>query len=178
MENEFPRFENLPKLATRDKPLVLRANENERRALAKRAAIPALEFFETTLRVSPNGRGTFRIAGKFKARVTLVCSRSLKEFASKIDEDFSEIFITPDQYQNLADAGIEERDDYEVFEDENVDLGEMAAQLLILAIDPFPYLEGDIPEKIATSGVRVLSEEQVRAEKNPFAKLKNLQKKT
>ena len=78
----------------------------------------------------------------------------------------------------MADEGIEERDDYEVFEDENVDLGEMVAQLMILAIDPFPYLEGDIPEKIATSGVKVLSEEQARAEKNPFAKLKKLQKKT
>lgn len=178
MESEFSRIENLPKLAARDKPLVLTADEGERRALAKRAGIPAIEFFETSFKVSKTGPETFEITGTIKATLILTCGRSLKDFTSKIEESFTETFITQGGYDKMAEDDLEERDDYEVFEGDEIDLGEMAAQLMILAIDPFPHLKGDFPEKVVTSGVKILSEEQDRLEKSPFSKLKSLKKKT
>ncbi|MHA1544305.1 MAG: YceD family protein [Alphaproteobacteria bacterium] len=178
MESEFSRIENLPKLATRAKPVVLTANLVERQNLAERAGIPAIEFFETSLKVTGKGFETFEIAGRLKAGLTLTCGRSLKDFGSEVDETFTETFISQAGYQKMAAKNLDERDDYEVFEGDEADLGEMAAQLLILAIDPFPHLEGDIPEKIVTSGVSVLSEEQARLDKSPFSNLKKLQKKT
>lgn len=177
MECEFSRIENLPKLTARDKPLVLTANEEERAALAKRAGIPAIEFFETSFMVSETGTETFEITGTLKASLILTCGRSLKEITSEMVEPFVETFITLGRYEKMAKNDLDERDDYEVFEGVEADLGEMAAQLMILAIDPFPVLEGDFPEKIVTSGVKVLSEEQDRLQKSPFSKLKNLQKK-
>lgn len=176
MKSEFSRIENLPKLVARKNPLVLKASKGECQALAKRAGISAIRDFETTLLVSETGPGTYEVTGQVKATLTLTCGRSLKDFNSDIDEAFSESFISEDQYQKMAEDSLEERDDYEVIEGAEVDLGEMAAQLLILSIDPFPILEGDIPEKIVTSGVKILSEEQARAESSPFAKLKKLKK--
>lgn len=178
MEIEFSRIENLPKLTTRAKPVVLTANQSERQNLAQRAGIPAIGFFETMLRVTGKGFETFEIAGTLKAKLTLTCGHSLKEVSSEVDETFIETFISRARYQKMAAENLDERDDYEVFEGDQVDLGEMASQLMILAIDPFPQLEGDIPEKIVTSGVSVLSEEQARLEKGPFSNLKKLQKKT
>lgn len=177
MDNEFSRIENLPKLSVRDKPLVLTANEGERAALAKRAGVPAIKFFETSFRVSMIGPEMFEISGTLKASLTLTCGRSLKEISSEIDETFVETYITQGRYKKMADDDLEERDNYEVFERVDADLGEMAAQLMILAIDPFPLLRGDFPEKIVTSGVSFLSEEQERLQKSPFSKLKNLQEK-
>ena len=59
-----------------------------------------------------------------------------------------------------------------------MDVGELFAQYFILSLDPYPVLEGDISEKGVTSGVDVLSEDEDRAQKSPFAELKKLQKKT
>ena len=58
-----------------------------------------------------------------------------------------------------------------------MDLGEIAIQYLALAINRFPVREGVMLENPAPGKVNVVSEVEDKAQKNPFAALKDLHKK-
>lgn len=177
MDNEFQRFGNLEVLAKTGKVEKLVAEADERKALAIRAGIPAVKALEANLTVIREGNGIYTVEGVLRGELTLACSRTLAPIPQKISEDIAEGYIEHSKLERMEEEDQAQYDDYEIFEGEEVDLGEMIAQIMILSIDPYPVLEGDNPEKGDTPGVTIMSEEDAKAAASPFATLKKLQKK-
>lgn len=164
-------------------------NEVERKALAKRAGIVRLNSLQAVLRVDrERGAHMFIVSGEFKANITQHSIISMEPIESVVDEVFTAYYADHDEavpfgrarHDAYAKSGVtefpmlEEQEDPEPMVNGKIDLGELVAQYLCLAIDPYPYREGEGYEN--TDSIAVGAEALARpAEKlrpNPFEALK------
>lgn len=143
------------------------ASASERAALAARFGIPSVDALGVDYTISKADEpATARLDGRIRADVTQLCTVTLAPVAQSVDEAFSVLLVDG--------PGEPEDEDFEVLADGAVDVGEVAAQYLALALDPYPRAAGRDMEVSPTAGGRVLSEEEARAEASPFAVLKKL----
>ncbi len=148
---------------------LIEADEDERAALTRRLGLHALTRLvaEFTLRRVPGGPLVL-VEGRLEADVVQTCVVTLEPVASHVEEMVCETFA-PAGYEPPEDA---DPDDLpEILDDEVIDLGELAAQLLSLTLDPYPRA----PE----AGPEFRHEEDVSDAKRttPFAGLAELLKK-
>ncbi len=178
MTPEFQRLYDLDALAGKGREEKVTANREELKALAKRAGLPAVNSLEASFSCKAGSLGVYDIEGEFRAKVIQTCSRSGKDFEAQIEGRLRTLFIAPEAFAKMDSEEVESLEDYEILDRDKADIGEVIAQFFLLALDPYPVFEGDISEKIATSGIKVLSEAEAKQDQNPFSKLKELQKKT
>jgi uncharacterized metal-binding protein YceD (DUF177 family) len=155
-----------------DKPFKehIEANEAEREALAKRlniAAIKSLEADFVLQLVQPGD--VLTVNGTLKAEVVQNCVVTLENFVSHIEEEVKAYFAEPPPMPKNAPKLLEEDiplDDEHAPEpipaNGEIDLGELTAQHLLLALDPYPRKPGAEFKPPAGAG------EETR---NPFAVL-------
>jgi uncharacterized metal-binding protein YceD (DUF177 family) len=137
------RVETLPRDGLRQK---IAANEDERRALAKRFALPAVDSLEADLVVKRSGRGV-RVTGEARAHAMQTCIVSLEPFPAYVVEEVDVRFAPPSaERRNPSPEGEEIRFDVEdepdPLIDNTVDLGEVAAEFIALGLDPYPRKPG------------------------------------
>jgi hypothetical protein len=119
---------------------VLKADESERAALARRFGIPAVESFRAELLLRPETGGAVRAEGRLDAAVVQLCVVTLEPVAQRVEEAVDLRLLPP---------GREPRD--EAGEPDEVatrggvaDLGEAVAEQLALALDPYPRAPGAV----------------------------------
>ena len=153
------------------------ANEAERAALAARFALAGLVGLEADIALSREAAG-IRARGRVAARLAQACVVSGQPVAQSLDEAVDVLFT--------ADAGKGgEGDEFELdaadcdilpLEGDAVDLGELAAETMGLALDPYPRLgDAELAEyrRLLTSEEDAAAAEQAaRDAANPFAVLK------
>jgi uncharacterized metal-binding protein YceD (DUF177 family) len=107
-------------------------------ATAELVALPRLEaVFDAKRR----GRGGAQVVGRVSADVGQTCVVSLEPMESRIDEPVDVIFVPPSA---AASESLEEvvsphgDDPPEMLYDGKLDLGALALEFLLLAIDPYP----------------------------------------
>jgi uncharacterized metal-binding protein YceD (DUF177 family) len=121
----------------------LQADSRQCADLASRFGIPSLSSFVTALRVKLLYRGRIiRIRGHNIARVTQNCVVTLEPVGNQIDEKFEVLFRNENSIVDSISL-----DDVEVYEGDNLDLGEIASAELALALDPYPKSES-APENL------------------------------
>ena len=163
---EFPRPFELAALNDGPVTLDLSATAAERSALAARFDLPAIADLTATATVTRRIDGTVVVQGRLSATVTQICVVSLDPFESRIEDAFETLFM-PD-----ADAPADpllsdpEEVDVEPLDGDRLDLGELVAQHLTLALDPHPRKPGVELEARA--------DETGPGEPGPFADLKRL----
>lgn len=130
----------------------LRADPAECAALAKRFDLLKLHFMTGRLELVYQGNGRFLVAGEVQADVEQISAISAEQMRLTIKSPFSEIFqmintavsdagstagslATEDAL--LADGVDDLSDIPEIIEDGVIDLGEVLAQHLSLALDPY-----------------------------------------
>ncbi|OYX93718.1 MAG: DNA-binding protein [Novosphingobium sp. 17-62-19] len=121
-----------------DAPVVLVPDETERRRLAGRFAITAIDSMRAELFLTVDGQ-TVEAKGKLTASIVQMCAISGEDFPVKISEPVALRFV-PSSAHHAHDEEIEiNADDCDEIEYEGTvfDLGEAVAQSLALAIDPF-----------------------------------------
>lgn len=123
------------------------ATAPERAALVRRFGLLGLDRFAATLRIgAADGDGLIRVEGHLSADATQACVVTLEPTASRVEEDFSLLF------SQKADPDVVEAGEV-VVEPEGegppeplggagIDLGEIAAQQLALALDSYPRAPG------------------------------------
>src|SRR5690606_38441875 len=160
----------------------IRADEEARAALARRLNVDSLDALEAALTIYPASGGAVEVTGTLKADITQTCVVTLDPIETRIEEPVEGWFTDKEKTLSFARARqdketrkghvevemLDERDDPEAMVDGHIDLGELVAQHLSLAIDPYPHKPGVAFE----AG----DDQPLKRANNPFDALKDLQK--
>lgn len=164
---EFSRLVKLDDLDKRPLHRAFEADDRERDVLARRLDLLSLDSLKVTLTLSRVPGGPLvRVEGELEADVVQRCIVTLGPVASHVGESFSELYGPP----GFKPESGEEEDAPEPFDDGAIDAGELAAQRLSLALDPYPRSSG-----AELSGPR--HDESGGERRSPFAVLEALRKK-
>jgi Large ribosomal RNA subunit accumulation protein YceD len=149
------------------------ANAGERRALADLGGLREVLSADASLDLTPMREGRVHVIGRVKARIGQTCVVTLDPIENDIDEAIDLIFAPPAQIPALADladdaaeSDAEIPDPPEPIMGGTIDLGRLATDALLLAVDPYPRKPGAIFEPPAVPA---------DPEDHPFAALKVLQ---
>jgi uncharacterized metal-binding protein YceD (DUF177 family) len=175
---EFSRKLRLDKLAGGPVERTLEAKPDECRALCARFGLDALSALSGTVIVSRViDSPLIRVEGRFTARVRQTCVVKLEPFDAEVGESFVQLY-TLDPAAAEAEEGevfvaLEEDDTPEPLTGDSLDLGEVLAEQLALALDPHPRAP-DAEFDPARYGVA--PDEDEEAAENPFAVLRHLKR--
>ena len=156
----------------------IEATEEERGGLARRLGLAAISGLtaEVTLESRKSGKIVV-IAGRFEAEVTQTCVVTLEPLPRNLSESFT-LRLAPEPEPGdaeIVDIDPVTEDEPEPIEGDMVDVGELVAQHLSLALDPYPRAEGASldAEALAASG----GSDDTAEPAGPFAKLARLKPK-
>ncbi|MBO0733136.1 MAG: DUF177 domain-containing protein [Methylocapsa sp.] len=123
----------------------IEADEAGRRALASQAGVLAVQSFEASFHVGREGRDRFKVSGRLHARVTQTCVVSLEPFESEIAADIC-VEFAPSGSVAAEKLNLESNPPDPVV-DGQIDLGALAAEFLVLNLDPYPRKAGAVFEE-------------------------------
>jgi len=178
MQPEFSRVFDLEELDESPRQIDLTADEEECTLLARRfdqKSIGRLSANLVLIWLEPGK--VLSVSGKFSADVVQTCVLSLEPVDASLDEEINLVFSR--DLEETAD--IVDPEDAEPLEGDAIDLGELVAEELSLALDPYPRRPDIDPGAIDLGpGASLLTEEE--AEKggkraNPFEVLAKLKPK-
>ena len=132
---EFSRRRRLDDL-TAEGTISLSASARECGALARRFGIESVSGLTVTAKATELAPGAVRIGGTVSAQIAVAGETDAPALDFVVGEPFEEIVATAAGLRALRDSRPDEADDAELAAGETVDLGELAAQILSLAIDP------------------------------------------
>ena len=123
--------------------LDINAGETERNALAQRFGVIAVPELAADVVLRAESTGCWRVDGRLRALVVQACGITLEPVEQHIDEAFALRFTTEaeeiDRDTGELIVGVEAA---EPLDGDSLDLGEIVADQLGLAIDPFPRKPG------------------------------------
>jgi uncharacterized metal-binding protein YceD (DUF177 family) len=125
------------------------ADEATRAAVADVAGVLAVPRLQASFDVVRQGSG-FKVTGEVAATVEQTCVVTLEPMTSELREPIDLAFVPPHagaparEDEEEVDPGAE--DEPEVLVDGTADLGAVAAEFLLLAIDPYPRKPGAVFE--------------------------------
>jgi len=127
----------------------LAADSAAREALARRFDLLALDSLvgEVTVTRAPDGP-TVHVQGRMSADVVQACVVTLEPVAAHIEAPVDARFAPAEVLSAAGNAAcevafsIEDEDPPEPFVDDSIELGELLAQLLGMALDPYPRAPG------------------------------------
>lgn len=172
---ESPEFSRvLPLEALGEEELVreIEATAEERRGLAARLGLVALDRLAAVLRVRrTRNREVIAVGGHFEAEVTQSCVVTLAPVSASLAEDFTVLYGPPASAEPaVVDVDPEAEDPPEPIGEEGLDLGEAVVQQLAVSLDPYPRAPG---ARLERSSWGPGGEEEGRAS-SPFQVLKTL----
>ncbi len=117
-----------------------------RLAIARMAVLRELSRLEADFDLLPHGGGGLRVTGRVSATVGQNCVVTLEPLMSEIEEDIDLVYM-PAASATATDgeaAAAPKWDDPEPLIGGVVDLGALAAEFLVLGIDPYPRKPGAV----------------------------------
>lgn len=172
-ETEFSRPLDVTRVPPQGSLERISAEPAELAELARRFGLPALHSLAAELKVSRwRGEG-LKIKGRFTADLDQTCVVSLDNFRSGLTDEFEGFFL-PAHGTASADSAVIEEGDAEPFENGIIDMGEVVAEAVALALDPYPRKPGvNFADVIEDEGAEDAAEGRAT---RPFAGLDRLKK--
>ena len=180
---EFSRIVNADAVRRADVTETIEATEKERRALAERLELEAIDSLTATVKLhAVRGGQMIRVSGKLEADVVQTCVVTLEPVPAHVSESFEALFAPPSMVEDQGleidfDPSLSDEDIPEPMENNRIDIGELTAQHLSLGLDPYPHAEGVefVGYDEGDEGGATEDEAAEEAEKpNPFAVLQQL----
>lgn len=143
MTPEFSRTVDADTISESPRQMQIEADETERRRLAGRFGLKAIDGLAADVRLALRA-GVIHAEGRVEADVVQSCAVTDDPLPAHVDAPFHVRFV-PDAYAAPADEEWElsaEDCDTLPLEGGRIDLGEIAAETLVLALDPFPRSAG------------------------------------
>ncbi|RMF13723.1 MAG: hypothetical protein D6757_07595 [Alphaproteobacteria bacterium] len=137
--------------------LRLEADERARRALARRFGLERLDHLDAEITVWPIRDGV-AIEGRFDAKGAQVCVVSFAPVPFEMEKAPIRLHLLKEDAlrrleEELGEAIFLDEIDHDLLEGEEIDLGEIVAQSLILALEPYPRAEGLAQETLKRHGL-------------------------
>jgi len=177
---EFSRTVKADDVQGREVVEVIEADEAERRALAERFELEGIERLKATVRLKrARGGEMVAVTGELEAEVVQTCVVTLDSVRSTVEDSFDALFapeaLVPDYPEEVEfDASFLDEELIEPFVNGRIDIGELTAQHLSLALDPYPRAPGvELPEAEAAEPEH---DEVAEERPNPFAALERLKR--
>ena len=153
------------------------ANLEECAALARRFDLQEITSLKADVCVTSKGGLVYLVDGKLTADIVQSCVVTVEPVPAHIEESFevycADASAIPVVSNDMEHDASDDEDMPEPLIDGKIDIGELTAQYLSLAIDPYPHAEGVRVEEDGT--VWREHDENDKPEKpNPFAVLKDL----
>lgn len=171
---EFSHVIDISKVPKTGLNIKLEVDEKSRKRLAERYGIAAISMLSVFLQVKPWRRDGLQVAGTLKADVEQKCIVSLEPVFDQIAEDISVFFLPPGQDADFDQLDVtvdpNSADDFDMLEDSEIDLGELVAEQLSVAIDPYPRKPG-VDLKAVLPNFTDIADKKPR---NPFEVLKSM----
>jgi uncharacterized metal-binding protein YceD (DUF177 family) len=126
------------------------ATEAERKALARAYGLREVKALSADLTARPGARGSVIVEGRVTADIVQTCVVSLEPVEQKIDEPVESRFA-PEARRDAPSGGeiqvdLDVEDPPEPLLGSSIDLGALAEEYFVLAIDPYPRAAGaEIP---------------------------------
>lgn len=177
-ENEFSRRIVVARVPEEGLAQTIEANAQERAALAERFDLVSLDRLTAAVRVDPvRGTQLWRLTGALEASVVQRCVVTLEPIPAQLHDEFDELYAPLSHVEALEKEASESEDDAfaeipEPLDHGGIDVGEVVAQYLSLALDPAPRKEGAM--EISFVDAADEGEAPKLEKENPFAALKKL----
>jgi uncharacterized metal-binding protein YceD (DUF177 family) len=145
MSPEFSRLIPVDRIPPEGASEHIVATEQEREALAARFGLLAVQALSAQMQLEPWRRGGIKVSGRFDARVTQTCVVTLESFEEVLREDITRYFAgqnAPGPAAVTHSVESLEEDEPDVISGGSIDLGELVAESLGLALDPYPRKPG------------------------------------
>lgn len=123
--------------------LDVRANKEECEALAQRFNILEVVDLNAYVTISSGGKADlFKVEGDLSAHVVQECCVTLSPVPERVEDSFSEVLTTSEALLKPADEMDEDPNQpVDLIRGDRLELGEIIAQWLALALNPYPRSE-------------------------------------
>ncbi|MDJ0683336.1 MAG: DUF177 domain-containing protein [Alphaproteobacteria bacterium] len=151
----------------------LEANTEQMAALAGRFGLHSIDGLSLEAKARPVGGGpNVLVHGRVLAKLQQICAVTLEPVQASIDETFDTEFGPVEEAVGV-ELSLSDADPVEPFEEGGIDVGELAAQHLALALDPYPRAPGvSLEQALAPKGAGAVLE--LNQPSGPFAALQKL----
>ena len=143
---EFSRRVDVSRMGRLEHRLEIKANEEERAALARRFDLVELPELAAALVLKKRGDGVFELSGRWHARVAQRCVVTLEPVPADLADEVRLFFAAPAPPRaGKPSAEADPLDDEgwpEPIEGGVIDVGEAVVQLMAVALDPYPRATG------------------------------------
>ncbi|MEJ5233831.1 MAG: DUF177 domain-containing protein [Geminicoccaceae bacterium] len=142
-EREFSREIDIARIPSAGRPFAIAAEPAELAALARRLRVQRIDRLEARGTVTGDpSEGLVTVEGHFEAEVTQLCVVTLEPVATRVEGSLRRLFqpgVPSTTREVVVDPLAEEP---EPLAGDRLDLGEIVAEELALALDPYPRLPG------------------------------------
>src|SRR5258708_4195535 len=146
VKSEIERIVDIDRMGAGGSALDIVASEGERAALAKRFGFLGLPAFSARVTVDRRLGGQIVVRGRLRGRIVQACVLTLDPVIQDLDDTFRVVFkpdladdLDPESGEALLSA---QADAPEPLEGNMLDVGEIVAEQLSLAADPYPRRPG------------------------------------
>lgn len=180
-KSEIERLIDLDRMGATGAALEIAPSESERAALAKRFGFLGLPAFSARVTVDHRVGGQVVVEGRLRGRIVQACVLTLDPVTQDLDDTFRIVFK-----QNMADERDPESgeavlnsqtDAPEPLTGNVLDIGEIVAEQLSLAADPYPRRPGTKLEDVLPKPRHGGRKGQFEQRRHPFAGLAALRDK-
>ena len=180
-KSEIERIVDLDRMGTGGAALEIAASDSERAALAKRFGFLGLPAFSARVTVDRRPGGQIVVEGRLRGRIVQACVLTLDPVTQDLDDAFRIVFkqdMADDLDPESGEAVLNSQSDApEPLTGNVLDIGEIVAEQLSLAADPYPRRTGAKLEDVLPKPRHGGRKGQPEQRRHPFAGLAALRDK-
>jgi uncharacterized metal-binding protein YceD (DUF177 family) len=184
-KSEIERMVDLDRMGSGSAALDITASEGERAALAKRFGFISLPAFSARVTVDRRLGGQVIVEGRLRGTIVQACILTLDPVTQQLDDTFRIVFrqdLTEERDPESGEALLSAQADApEPLSGNMLDVGEIVAEQLSLAADPYPRRAGakleDVLPKPRKGGKSGRDAGKTEPRRHPFAGLAALRDK-
>jgi uncharacterized metal-binding protein YceD (DUF177 family) len=180
-KSEIERIVDIDRMAPTGAALEVAASDNERAALARRFGFLGLPAFSARVTVDRRPGGQVVVEGRLRGKIVQACILTLDPVTQDLDETFRLVFKQdlaeerdPESGEALVSA---QADAPEPLPGNLLDVGEIVAEQLSLAADPYPRKPGVKLEDVLPKPRKEGRQGRHEHRRHPFAGLAALRDK-
>src|SRR5258707_7656759 len=180
-KSELERIMDVDRMGPGGAALEIAASDGERAALAKRFGFLGLPAFSARVTIDRRPGGQVVVEGRLRGKIVQACILTLDPVTQELDETFRIVFkqdLTEERDPESGEALVSAQADApEPLPGNLLDIGEIVAEQLSLAADPYPRRSGVKLEEVLPKPRQAGRAGRNEQRRHPFAGLAALRDK-